>query len=155
MKRCWWIVVFCAAFAFGCSDKEAERSDSDGDDIKTTTGDDPTDSGGNKEGQRAAKKDPRTPTKRPDGMPSDVPMYPYVQIKLAPGDAPAKMMVMETDDAFEDVRSYYVDEFETNGWKTSQNAPQAIVVEKGGRKTSVSIQTVATITRIIMNFVGQ
>jgi hypothetical protein len=155
MKHCWWIVVFCAAFALGCSDKEAERSDSDGDDTKTTTGDAPTNSGGKKEGQQAAKKDPRTPTKRPDDMPSDVPMYPYVQIKVAPGEARAKMMVMETDDAFEDVRSYYVDEFKKNGWKTLHNAPQAIVVEKGDRKTSVSIQKVASITRIIMNFMGQ
>ena len=65
------------------------------------------------------------------------------------------MMVMETDDAFEDVRSYYVDNFEKNGWNTVHNATQAIVVEKGDRKTSVSIQEVASITRIIMNFVGQ
>ena len=155
MKRCWWIVVFCAAFALGCSDKQAERSDFDEDDIKTTAGDDPTDSGGKKDGPQAAKKDPRTPTKQPDGMPSDVPMYPYVRIKLAPGEARAKMMVMETDDAIEDVRSYYVDEFEKNGWETLHNAPQAIVVNKGDRKTSVSMQKAAAITRIIMNFVGE
>jgi hypothetical protein len=155
MNRCWWIVVLCAAFALGCSDKKAGRSDPAGGDTKTETGEDPTGSGGNKEGQQAAEEDPRTPTGRPDGMPSDVPMYPYARIKLAPGEARAKMMVMETDDAFEDVRSYYLDEFEKNGWKTLHNAPQAIAVEKGDRKTSVSIQKVASITRIIMNFVGQ
>ncbi len=147
--------MLCVAFALGCSKKEAERSDSDGTATKTTTGDDRTDSDGKKEVQQAANKDPRTRTKRPHDMPSDVPMYPYARIKLAPGEARAKMMVMETDDAFEDVRSYYVDEFEKNGWNTVHNAPQAIVVEKGDRKSSVSIQEVAPITRIIMNFVGQ
>ena len=155
MKRRYWIIVFCTAFALGCRGEVAERSDSAGDDTKTTTDGAPAGSGGKEEGRQAAKEDPRTPTKRPDGMPSDVPMYPYVRIKLAPGEARAKMIVMETDDAIEDVRSYYVDEFEKNGWETLHNAPQAIVVNKGDRKTSVSMQKAAAITRIIMNFVGE
>lgn len=155
MRSCCWIVVFCASFALGCGDKDVERPDSDGNDTKITSDDFPTDSAGKKEGQHRAKTDLRPLAKRPDGMPLDVPMYPYVRIKLAPGETQAKMMVIETDDAFDDVRSYYVEEFEKNGWKTLHNAPQAIVVEKGDRKTSVSIQKVASITRIVMNFTGQ
>lgn len=162
VKHCWWIAAFCAAFALGCGGKEAERTGSNGDDARTATndpkaaaGDDSADSAGKNAGRQAAKTDPRTPATRPDGMPSDVPMYPYVRIKLPPGEAAAKMMVLETDDAFEDVRSYYVDKFEKNGWTTLHNAPQAIVAEKGGRRTSVSLGKAGSITRIVMNFTGQ